>query len=400
MHDYDRKVNVTGYDRSHRTSQSLQIVSAALAYYGPKSGEVTILVLNKAINVPHPEHNLVSPFQMRLNDVKVNDTPRLLTERPTDKTHTLIVPGAFGIEDELVIPLEVHGVSSVFPTWKPTTHEYDTCDRRYELTYGAPDFDPSDPSFASAEEAMTNLFGGLRDTRGDTYKQVRTLCQMSQACAGTLLQDDSLELQVSALSNTLSYRTFVSTMIANVNVFGVTSSDCCDGVDATILARNWGIVLHAEKRTLKVTTPLGVRTMVHLRLSRRFWMNDRQLRYRCLGIDCFTNTFIAKTESRQKKRCAQVFCTAQGWTIAFPIKLKSEAHHALSLLHSREGVPNIMVMDNSQEQVKGDSQKKKLDVCSHVKQTEPHSQWMNTAEGAICELKKAHGRDMVQEQSP
>ena len=155
VHDYDRKVNVTGYDPIQPTEKSLRIVSAALAYDDSKSGKVTILVLNQAINVPHPEHNLVSPFQMRLNGVKVKDTPRLLTEIPTEKTHTLIVPGAFGIEDELVIPLEVHGVSSVFQTWKPTTHEYDTCDCRYELTYGAPDFDPLYPYFARTEEAMT-----------------------------------------------------------------------------------------------------------------------------------------------------------------------------------------------------------------------------------------------------
>ena len=187
MHEYDRKFNVTGYDPIQPTAQSLRIVSAALAYDEPKIGEVTVLVLNQAINVPHLKHNLMSPFQMRLNDVKVNDTPFSITEIPTEETHTLIVTGAFVIEDELVIPLEVHSVSSVFPTGKPTTHEYDTCNRRYELTYGAPDFDPSDPAFAHAEEAMTNYFDGLCDTRGYIDKRVRTLCQMSQACAGILL---------------------------------------------------------------------------------------------------------------------------------------------------------------------------------------------------------------------
>ena len=53
-----------------------------------------------------------------------------------------------------------------------------------------------------------------------------------------------------------------------------------------------------------------------------------------------------------------------------------------------------MVMENAQEQVKGDLQKKNRDVSAHVKQTEPHSQWMNAAEGAIHEFKKAHGRNM------
>ena len=134
---------------------------------------------------------------------------------------------------------------------------------------------------------------------------------MLRACAGTLLQDDSSEFQVSALSNTLRDRTFVSAMIANVNVSGVTSSDRRDGVDATTLARNWVIGLHAEEKTLKVTMQRGVRSMVHPSFSRRFRTNYRHLRYRRLGIECFTDTFIAKTESLHKNRCAQVFCTAQ-----------------------------------------------------------------------------------------
>ena len=80
------------------------------------------------------------------------------------------------------------------------------------------------------------------------------------------------------------------------------------------------------------------------------------------------------------------------------MKLNLEAHQTLSLLHSRYGVLNIMVIDNAQEQVKGDFGKKNRDVITHVKQTEPHSKWMNAAEGAIHELKKVHERDMVQQQ--
>ena len=122
---------------------------------------------------------------------------------------------------------------------------------------------------------MTNSFGRLRDTRGDTDKRVRTLCKMLRARTGILIQDDSSEFQVLALSNTLSDRTLVSAMIANVNVSGFTSSDRRDGVDATTLARNWGIGLHAAKKMLKVTTQRGVRTTVHPSLSRRFQTNDR-----------------------------------------------------------------------------------------------------------------------------
>ena len=129
VHDYDRVVNVTGYDPNQPAAQSLRILIAALAYDDPKSGEVIVLVLHQAISIPHLNHNLVSPFQMRLNDVKVNETPRFLAEKPNDLTHILIVPGAFGTGDEIVIPLGGHGVSSMFLTRKPTTQEYESCAR-------------------------------------------------------------------------------------------------------------------------------------------------------------------------------------------------------------------------------------------------------------------------------
>jgi len=81
------------------------------------------------------------------------------------------------------------------------------------------------------------------------------------------------------------------------------------------------------------------------------------------------------------------------------MRTKSQAHEALSLLYKRDGVPNIMVMDGAREQVHGDFRRKNREVDTHVKQTEPHLPWMHAAEGAIRELKKCHGRDMVREQS-
>ena len=172
------------------------------------------------------------------------------------------------------------------------------------------------------------------------------------------------------------------------------------GIDAETLSRNWGIGLAAAKRTLHATTQRGIRTVLHPTLSRRFRTNDRQLRYRRLPVDMFTDTMFSKTLSRRGNKCAQIFATANGWTRAYPMERKSQAHEALSLLHQREGVPNIMIMDGSREQVMGQFRKKCRQAGSHVKQTEPHSQWSNAAEGSIRELKKGVGREMVRSQAP
>jgi hypothetical protein len=44
-----------------------------------------------------------------------------------------------------------------------------------------------------------------------------------------------------------------------------------------------------------------------------------------------------------------------------------------ALFHQREGVPNIMVMDGSKEQLLGKFWHKCCQAGSHIKQTEPHS---------------------------
>ena len=121
--------------------------------------------------------------------------------------------------------------------------------------------------------------------------------------------------------------------------------------------------------------------MVHPSLSQRFRTNDRQLRYRRLPIECFTDTLIAKTESRDKNRYAQVYCTPDGWTRCFPMRLKSEAHETLSLLHKRDGVPSIMIMDGSKVQTLGDFRRKNFEVGTHVRRLEPDTAKSNAAEG-------------------
>ena len=82
------------------------------------------------------------------------------------------------------------------------------------------------------------------------------------------------------------------------------------------------------------------------------------------------------------------------------MKKKSEAHEALSLLFSCEGVPPVMITDGSKEQVQGQFRKKLADADCWLKQTEPYSPWMNAAEGSIRELKRGAGRKMEKAGSP
>jgi hypothetical protein len=77
----------------------------------------------------------------------------------------------------------------------------------------------------------------------------------------------------------------------NLNVSLVKSEmrDKCI-IDAATLAKNWGIVIEAAKRTRLVTTQRGIRIMVHPSLTKRYKTNDSQLIYRRLPVTMYTDT--------------------------------------------------------------------------------------------------------------
>jgi hypothetical protein len=140
----------------------------------------------------------------------------------------------------------------------------------------------------------------------------------------------------------------------NVCVASSTTSRRRGIMTADRLARNWNISLEAAKRTLQVTTQRGIRTVSNPSLSRRFRTNDRQLQYRRISTDVFTDTMESSIVSKRGNQYAQVFATPFGWTRVHPMKKKSDAHDGLSLMFARDGVPNCLIMDNSKEQTLGE----------------------------------------------
>jgi hypothetical protein len=136
FNDFDREVTFAGWDPEGET-QSLWIVSAALGYTITQSVKTVLLIVHQSILSPTLNHNLLSTMQLRLYDVIVNETPKFQSLNLTNVSHSISVRGE-NVDDVLVIPLELHGVVSCFPTLKPTQEEFETCDR-YELTYESPE---------------------------------------------------------------------------------------------------------------------------------------------------------------------------------------------------------------------------------------------------------------------
>jgi hypothetical protein len=92
FNDFDREITFAGWDPELET-QSLSIVSAAMGYTIPESGQTVLLIAHQSIVSPSLSHNLLSTMQMRLHDVIVNETPKFQSVKPTKLSHSISVRG-------------------------------------------------------------------------------------------------------------------------------------------------------------------------------------------------------------------------------------------------------------------------------------------------------------------
>jgi hypothetical protein len=375
-----------------------------MGYTIPELGQTVLLIAHQSIFSPSLNHNLIRTMQMILHDVIVNETPKFQSLNPTKLSHSISVRGDT-VEDVFIIPLELHGVVSCFPTFKPTQLEFETCDR-YELTYEYPEYDPSATTFHDKKSSMMDSWGNIK-VSGDCHPKRCHVCSLHQKEAEIKLlssnySDTSAKLQ--DLSPLLDDGTLLAELDdnnLNLNI-SLVKSEMRDkaGVDTATLANNWGIGIEAAKRTRIVTTQRGIRRMIHPSLTKRYNTNYRQLRYLRLPVTMYTDTMYSTILSRQKNKAAHICCTDFGFVRAFPFKKEKEAHEALSLLFHRYGVPNDMVMDGAKAQVEGVFRRKLCDAGCHIKKTGPHTQSSNMGEGAVGELKKGVGRKMLRSGCP
>jgi hypothetical protein len=126
VYDYEKPVNIVGYDPKGPVSKEFHTIMGALAYDCPNTGEAFILIVNQAIHNPKLAHNFLSLTQMWLYDVEVNDKPKFLTDKPTECDHAICVVN-HEANEEFVIPLTIRGGTSTFPTRKLMQDEQNTC---------------------------------------------------------------------------------------------------------------------------------------------------------------------------------------------------------------------------------------------------------------------------------
>ena len=85
VHDFNCPVNFGGYDPSKWTMTPKCLkVSEAVAYDCHMKVEVFIIEFHQDILIYHFHNNILCPMQMSMYDVKVNDIPKYLPDKPTD----------------------------------------------------------------------------------------------------------------------------------------------------------------------------------------------------------------------------------------------------------------------------------------------------------------------------
>ena len=160
-------VTVYPFKKGLGSATDIPIVTAAIAYDQPLTGNTFIFIFHQALYFGNDmDHNLLNSNQMRMNGLVVNECPKFLSPvPPTVTTHSLYAP-----DDDLLIPLYMHGVNSFFHSRKPSQEEYDQCPH-IVMTASDPEWNPHSLDFANQEESITDENGDVRNSNDQRERQ-------------------------------------------------------------------------------------------------------------------------------------------------------------------------------------------------------------------------------------
>ena len=154
--------------------------------------------------------------------------------------HSIVIPSGNG--DELNIPLSLHGVTSYFPTRKPTLDEYNKADHDdtiIDVTYDSPEWDPHSETFNNQEIEACRAVGAKALSPNRFFCSMQTQHQVD---ASTILRRQTQSSCVlSEMSPCLNDDTFIELMKDNVytpSIVQVSTSAKKPGITAATLIKN------------------------------------------------------------------------------------------------------------------------------------------------------------------
>jgi hypothetical protein len=117
--------------------------------------DMVILVFHEALYFGKGlKESLINPNQLRHNGIVVDTCPKQFTSGKS--MHGLVVP-----EEDLYIPLKLHGVISHLVTYLPTEEQLEKC--RWIVMTSDAEWDPYAKSFTDNEWVYTNVERGVID---------------------------------------------------------------------------------------------------------------------------------------------------------------------------------------------------------------------------------------------
>ena len=384
------------------STENIEICTAATAWTN-EDGRTYILVFGQGLWFgDRLDRSLINPNQCRAFGISLCDDP-------TDPHRSL----GFHTE-KVLVELYMNGTIATMLTHCPSQEELDTCPFIY-----LSDQDSWDPTKVNFQ------INSIKQETSD--KRPLKICQIESTAPTapniTLMPStaSSYDIAMANVSTTLCQDIFVSDLLDNVHVYQVSSSKSTKPTPAPLpdlqvntftherhhrvtpeaLAQKWNIGLNTARKTIKVTTQLGVRSAIGP-LTRRYRTDILQNHLRRLNTTFYTDTLFAKCKSIVGNTVAQVYTDGQGFVHVDPRTSKAFAGLTLDALTETVGVPNKLIYDGSQEQIGPKSHFQKSMRKHHIQghQTEPYSQWQNRAEDSVRELKRRWKRRMIKRRAP
>jgi hypothetical protein len=132
-----RHVTCHPFKKGLGVAVDVPIVTAAVAYDQPHTGQTFIFIFHQALYFGEDmDYNLINGNQTRMNGIILNECPKTMSPfPPTDSTHSI-----FCHDDDLRVPLYMHGINSFFHSRRSTQAAYDQCPHII-MTAASPEWD-------------------------------------------------------------------------------------------------------------------------------------------------------------------------------------------------------------------------------------------------------------------
>jgi hypothetical protein len=353
-----RTVSVSPFSDEYDAIQDIPIAAIATAYDCPDTGQVYILVFNEALFFgSRMTHSLLCPNQLRAHGIQVDDTPVQYNE---SSTHSMYIP-----DHDLRIPLSLDGVISGFDTRQPTIAELQDIATHVELS-SAIEWNPHSTEFSQAERDATNvkpapLAQRQFDAVTSASRTIDALCtRYRQTCSAY----SHLELSIDPCNddNFLYSRLIASARITpsslqspdadnelredfdTPTISAIRRGDPSCAITPDNIAAKWRIGLDAAKRTMRVTTQLGIRSLASP-AQRRFTTAMPHLRYPKLHGTFYADTMQGSVRSLRGFLYGHIIGNGKGFSKLYPMTTKGETVQSLDSFVKTYGIMDRLITD-------------------------------------------------------